>query len=300
MDAIWNQTTAIVERIRITETSLFYLALLFMVAGLSVAIDSGILVWARRQIPVGSVKTVPPRTSAGNTQANYDVAEVIGGPIFQTAATAQVGSTQSAAPQSQPFILVGTLEGDPVFARAVIREVGGTNQTREIGISEHIGAARLIYIGREYIWIKENGQKFKVKEGEQSNQTPQVTQVAAANPETAAPVTGGSVVKRVISREEVNKIIKGNPAEIYKDAAFGPLVENGKIKGYKIYKVAPSHVFYQLGARAGDVIEKVNNFDLSDTESMFELWKSIKTAPRVSIDLIRGGQHITYDFHIRN
>ena len=72
------------------------------------------------------------------------------------------------------------------------------------------------------------------------------------------------------------------------------------LEGYKIHRVKPDHIFYDLGARSGDIIKNVNGFDLADTEKMFELWKSIKTAPRVTIDLIRGGKPVKYDFHIRN
>ena len=45
-----------------------------------------------------------------------------------------------------------------------------------------------------------------------------------------------------ISRTDFEKYMK-NPADLYKDARFGPNLINGKIDGYKIYQVAVSHIF---------------------------------------------------------
>ncbi|RME91467.1 MAG: hypothetical protein D6767_05155 [Candidatus Hydrogenedentota bacterium] len=232
-------------------------------------------------------------------EVRADISELIGGPIFEQAPVQTEENPQAETPVATavPFELLGTLEGDPSFARAVIRELGGKNETREVATYEKIGNAVVLYIGREYIWVKENGRKFKVKVGERSNQ---VNQPVTAQQTKPSNITSGQVIKKVISREEVNKIIKGNPATIYKDAAFGPYLVGGKIKGYKIHRVKPTHIFYKLGARAGDIIEKVNGFELSDTERMFELWKSIKTAPRVTIQVLRNNKRITYDFVIQN
>ena len=83
-------------------------------------------------------------------------------------------------------------------------------------------------------------------------------------------------------------------------AQFGPHLVNGRIEGYKIARVNDDHVFAKLGARSGDIIRKVNGYALSDTERMLDLWKAIRTAPEVKIELEREGKTITYDFQIRN
>ena len=98
----------------------------------------------------------------------------------------------------------------------------------------------------------------------------------------------------------MNKNILGNPAKIYEGAQFGPHLVNGKIEGYKIARVNDDHVFAKLGAKSGDIIKKVNGYGLNDTERMLDLWKAIKTAPAVKIELERDGKQITYDFQIRN
>ena len=102
-----------------------------------------------------------------------------------------------------------------------------------------------------------------------------------------------------ISRTDFEKYMK-NPADLYKDARFGPNLVNGKIDGYKVYQVATSHIFYQLGARNGDIVKRVNGMPLNDTEKMLEIWAAIKNSPKVTVDLERKEKIITYEFLIRN
>ncbi|MCX7632496.1 MAG: PDZ domain-containing protein, partial [Turneriella sp.] len=159
--------------------------------------------------------------------------------------------------------------------------------------------ATIISIAQEHIWIKFNQNRYKLKIGESTTDLAQQAAAQATQPGAAAPAQN-TVITKVISREEVNKTILGNPAKIYEGAAFGPHLVNGKIEGYKIARVNEDHVFAKLGARSGDIIRKVNGYTLEDTERMFELWRSIKTAPQVKIEVERDGKIITYDFQIRN
>ena len=91
-----------------------------------------------------------------------------------------------------------------------------------------------------------------------------------------------------------------NPADIYKDARFGPNLVDGKIDGYKIYQVPSTHIFYALGARNSDVIRRVNGMPLNETEKMMELWSNIKNSNKIIIDIDRKGKCLTYEFTVRN
>jgi general secretion pathway protein C len=55
-----------------------------------------------------------------------------------------------------------------------------------------------------------------------------------------------------------------------------------------------------LGARGGDIIKRVNGMPLNDTEKMLEIWGSVKSATKITIDLERSGKILTYEFLIRN
>lgn len=230
-----------------------------------------------------------PRQAA--VSPNIDLASIIDGVFFKRAVV-DSPSMQTGSP-SQNFSLIGTLEGNPSFARAIIRIMGAQEEPKEYALGEKIGNAVLVVIGYEKIWVRENGVKYKIEVGENS----QAVQSKAAS---TAPVDGGSQ-NLVISRQEINDKILGNPAAIYSGgAAFGPYVENGKIAGFRLARVPENHIFYTLGARSGDIVKSVNDYPLNNTGQMMELWNNIKTMPRVSVDLVRDGKNMRFNFEIRN
>lgn len=252
----------------------------------------------------------PPRTATQQTtpteQLFSDPTITVGGALFQRAGDTANATAAVVEQPAKPFKLTATLEGNIEFARALI-EVQGEGTREYCAASVYcrrkecectVQAATVISIAQEHIWIKLNQNRYKLKIGES---TTDLAQQAAAQPApTQQAAQSGQVITKVISREEVNKTILGNPAKIYEGAAFGPHLVNGKIEGYKIARVNDDHVFAKLGAKSGDIIRKVNGYGLNDTERMLDLWKAIKTAPEVKIELERDGKIITYDFQIRN
>lgn len=259
----------------------------------------------------------PPRQAVAQSNSSEqmfsDPTITVGGALFQRAGEGTTAANAAAVVEqpAKPFKLTATLEGSPEFARALI-EVQGE------GIREYCAASRacskkekdcectvqnatIISIAQEHIWIKLNQNRYKLKIGQSTTDLAQQAAAAPATPgQPAVATSGGTVISKVISREEVNKNILGNPAKIYEGAQFGPHLVNGKIEGYKIARVNDDHVFAKLGAKSGDIIRKVNGYGLNDTERMLDLWKAIRTAPEVKIELERDGKVITYDFQIRN
>ncbi|HMV35937.1 MAG TPA: PDZ domain-containing protein [Turneriella sp.] len=255
----------------------------------------------------------PPRAAAqqstSSEQLFSDPTITVGGALFQRAGegAAAPGAAAVVEQPAKPFKLTATLEGNAEFARALIEVQGegireycvASNFCRRKECECSVQSATIISIAQEHIWIKMNQNRYKLKIGQS---TTDLAQQAAAQP-AAGPQAGptqGTVISKVISREEVNKNILGNPAKIYEGAQFGPHLVNGKIEGYKIARVNEDHVFAKLGAKSGDIIRKVNGYGLNDTERMLDLWKAIRTAPEVKIELERDGKVITYDFQIRN
>ena len=104
---------------------------------------------------------------------------------------------------------------------------------------------------------------------------------------------------KTISREAVRKILRGDVAGIFA-GGFGPYVVNGKVSGYKIHQIAPDHVFAVLGAQNGDIVRRVNGYELNDFERMLDIWREVPTMNEVKIEIIRDGKNIVYDFQIRN
>jgi general secretion pathway protein C len=226
------------------------------------------------------------------SMASIDLGSIIDGVFFKRAVLASTGPEVTDNISVRNFSLIGTLEGDKAFARAVIRVQGSKDEPTEYAIDEKIGSAVLIAIGYEKIWVRINGEKFKIEVGQKFEDAP---------PPAGAPGGEATPQTKILSRQEINDKILGNPTAIYgKGASFGPYVVDGKIEGFKLHRIPDGHIFYTLGARSGDIIKSINGHKLANTGQMMEIWNNIKTVPKVTVDLIRGGTPMTFDFEIRN
>jgi len=199
-------------------------------------------------------------------------------------------------PDVDLMVVTGTISGDRSYARVTIREKSGI--TEEYAIGEEIGGFKVRSIEQHFIILQKAKLSLKVWIGETlAKAKERIKDKIPA--ETSTTLNSSQTIQKILSREDVNRKLK-DPNVIYKDARFGPHLVDGKIEGYKLYQVARSHIFYSLGARGGDIIKRVNGMPLNDTEKMLEIWSSVKTATKITVDLERSGKIITYEFLIRN
>lgn len=199
-------------------------------------------------------------------------------------------------PDVDLMVVTGTLSGDSSYARVTIREKSGT--TEEYAIGEEIGGFKVRSIEQHFVILQKAKFRLKVWIGETIAKAKE--RIKDKLPvETTTALNSTQTIQKILSREDVNRKLK-DPNVIYKDARFGPHLVDGKIEGYKLYQVARSHIFYSLGARGGDIIKRVNGMPLNDTEKMLEIWGSVKSATKITVDLERSGKILTYEFLIRN
>lgn len=206
-------------------------------------------------------------------------------------------SSPSDMGEGEEMKITGTLSGHWSFARATIIEKE-KEEAQEFAIGETVGGYKIRSISLNYVVLEKGGISLKVEIG----QTPGEARAKLnldAGPKAEGGPPAGDTVRKVLSRQDVNRKLK-DQAAIFKNARFGPALINGKISGYKIYSVTPKHIFYSLGARNGDIIKRVNGMPLTETEKMLEIWGAVKTADKITVDVERGSQILTYEFIIRN
>jgi general secretion pathway protein C len=205
-------------------------------------------------------------------------------------------------PGADEAVLTGTISGLSWFARATIKEKD-KEDAEEFGLGKKVLGYVVKQIADHYAVLSKNGLNLKVEIGEtikEAKDRHAEMMAKRKGPDlTADNFTPGQKVVKPISRTDFEKYLK-DESMIYKDARFGPNMVEGKIDGYKIYQVAASHVFYQLGARNGDVVRRVNGIPLNNTQKMLELWSNIKNSQTVTIDIDRKGTILSYEFQIRN
>ncbi|AXR61512.1 hypothetical protein [Leptospira mayottensis] len=280
--------------------------LLFFSYSLSYLLRAVILAFLNPSVQAVNSNVSPVRKMGSETinRALSSYEEMVQGNLIRGVITkegeAPVEGEMSVAPpdtgEGEEMKVTGTLSGHWSFARVTIVEKGKA-ESQEFGIGETVSGYTIRSIALNYVVLEKGGITLKVEIG----QTPGEAR-AKLSLDTKAEgeqLPSGNTVRKVLSRQDVNRKLK-DQAAIFKNARFGPALINGKITGYKIYSVTPEHIFYALGARNGDIIKRVNGMPLTETEKMLEIWGAVKTADKITVDVERGSQILTYEFIIRN
>ena len=215
---------------------------------------------------------------------------IVTGNFIRDAGAGQANGDAVAAVQAAGEIeLQGVLYAQPArYAMALIKE-NDAEQPEAYGIGKTVAGYKIVWIHTDAITVEVGGNRFKIKVGEKSGEaatTPAATATASA---------GGQQI--TLKRDRLQQLMK-KPDEIYKNK-FSPAIVNGKIAGWKLLLVPQDNFLYQLGARSGDILRRFNGEPLESQEKMIQMWQSLQSANKVTVDIERGGKIFTYDILIQ-
>ncbi|MBM9498889.1 general secretion pathway protein GspC [Leptospira sp. 201903071] len=281
--------------------------ILFFSYSLSYLLRAVILAFLNPSVQTSSGNLNPTRKIGPETnRALSSYEEMVQGNLIRGIASrageiATEGELSTAPPdtgEGEEMRVTGTLSGHWSFARVTIVEKGKPD-AQEFATGETVAGYKIRSIALNYVVLEKGGISLKVEIGQTPGEARAKLGQDAAPKGDPGQTASADTIRKVLSRQDVNRKLK-DPAALYKNARFGPALINGKIAGYKIYSVSPDHIFYALGARNGDTIKRVNGMPLTETEKMLEIWGAVKTADKITVDVERGSQILTYEFIIRN
>lgn len=118
-------------------------------------------------------------------------------------------------------------------------------------------------------------------------------------------IAAGAGVRRVaegqyeIPQAEVDAVMNGGLATIATTVRIVPFFEAGKSAGFKLYSVKAGSLLSKLGLVNGDILRKVNGYEISSPEKALEVYGILKSERNVTLDVTRGGQPRTFQYAIR-
>lgn len=131
--------------------------------------------------------------------------------------------------------------------------------------------------------------------------------VARAPPkqEVAKPEEGevGKDIRKVgensyeVGQSEVDNALN-NLAQLSTQARIVPAFEGGKTVGFKLFSIRPGSLYSKIGLQNGDVINRINGYEMSSPEKGLEIYTKLKDSKQVTVDLKRRGKPMTLDYNI--
>ena len=204
------------------------------------------------------------------------------------------------------------------FSLATLTDLS-TRETHVLGVGDQLGAVRLLGIERVRDDGDATGNGFRVVAlvcnagtKEYLDFEPGVGGETVANlgyaplPATrapgAAPAPGSGVRQVAENRYDIERSVidstLSNLNNIATQARIVPSFKNGVANGFKLFSIQPGSLYASIGIENGDVIQRVNGYEINSPEKALELYQKLRELPHVTIELDRGGQVIRKEYNI--
>ena len=131
------------------------------------------------------------------------------------------------------------------------------------------------------------------------------TVAVAPKPEgEAAPAPTGEGIKKLdehryqIERSTVNGAL-ANMNDLAMQARIVPSFKNGQPNGFKLFSIRPDSLYAKIGIQNGDVIQRLNGFDMNSPDKALEAYTKLKSANAIDMQVERNGQTVSYHYGIQ-
>jgi general secretion pathway protein C len=297
----------------------------------------GTLIRPRPEVDLAATAAPPPRPQLPaqlDTEAMYRLI----GQQPPRAAEAQAAAAGPVSPRNcddaratavksdlRMQLVAGVIADRPRFSLATVTDLA-TRETHVLGVGDDLGAVRLLAVERVRDDRDATGNGFRVvaiicnggtKEyldfepgsGVAAAEAPPSLGVAPVpGPRPAAPPGGApggkleGVRQLAENRYEIDRGVidttLGDLNKIATQARIVPSFKNGAANGFKLFSIQPGSLYASIGIENGDVVQRVNGYEINSPEKALELYQKLKESGHVTIELERGGQVIRKEYNI--
>ncbi len=295
----------------------------------------GVLIRPKPEPDLAAVSGPPPRPTLPVALDTDGLYRLIGQqpPRAAEAAPAVPASPRNcddprAAPSKSDLrmqLVAGVIAERPRFSLATISDLG-TRETHVLGVGDDLGSMRLLAVERVRDDRDATGNGFRVVAiicnggtKEYLDFEPGAVGVEAsagnlgfspvppgrpAGPPGASPPGGKLDGVRQLSdgRYEIDRNVidttLGDLNKIATQARIVPSFKNGVANGFKLFSIQPGSLYSSIGIENGDVVQRVNGYELNSPEKALELYQKLKESGHVTMDLERGGRTVHMEYNI--
>jgi general secretion pathway protein C len=199
--------------------------------------------------------------------------------------------------------LLGTLvAGKPEWSFASIQDMV-TQRSQTYMVGNALQGATVEDIERERVIILNNGRREFI-DGQPGDGAFAMPSPPVAQANTTPPPSSGSAIRATseneyeVPRAEIDKTLN-NLNDVAMQARIVPAFKDGQAVGFKLFSIRPDSIYSKIGVQNGDVIRRINGFDLNSPEKALEVYSKMKDASRIEIEIERNGAPIRKSYNVR-
>jgi general secretion pathway protein C len=225
----------------------------------------------------GGRRAAAPAAHAPVASHGLDLAAITNAHLFGAAPAAKRDGAN--APQSSiPLVLTGTIAGnDPQNGLAILGPNAQTAKVYAVGDALP-GGAKLHSVYSDRVVIDRDGQLESLVLPHQAN-------AGNAPPPTSAALQGENS-----SIERMRRMISEQPGLLADVMRPQPVMDHGKMNGFRVYPGRDRMAFMRLGLRPGDQVTAINGTPLDDRDRGEQILHTLGSSSEAHVTVIRNGQ----------
>lgn len=188
------------------------------------------------------------------------------------------------------FLVLGVIVSDKKSAGVGLFKNMKTGQTFALRENQMLGDDFLVKkVRRKTVEVSYNGSDYRIPVG---GHTSNSLEFIANVPTSLAAGEGLELNDDTLRISEAlkNKLIKEDLSKVLMQVAAVPRFEGKNLKGFQLFEIDKGSIYELAGLKNGDLIVKINDYEITDIGMTIRLLNSMKDVPQASLDYIRNGE----------
>jgi type II secretion system protein C len=170
-------------------------------------------------------------------------------------------------------------------------------KTRVVGVGDSAFGGRVVAITPEKVALEfgEKRVELRLPTAQQAPVRPAAPVRAEAAPRVPAgmPPEDPATPAKTMERVEVQKRLGDEIPRILAETAVAPVMEDGRVVGVQVARLAEGSLLTDAGLRSGDVITQINGTQIDGMATLIGLWPRLQSATELRAVVTRNGQPIS-------
>ncbi len=210
---------------------------------------------------------------------------------YRPSSMLNISKKKAASKKAEPVYALKnlTLKGlydDPVSPFIAVEDA---KKVTLVSLNEKFKGYTLKKVQSDRAVFEKSGKNYELKFKEEvfKNAT-----IKVIEPEVVS--DGGAVF---IKRNELKKYAK-NPNSIFKSIKIKEIIENKRLKGFRVLRVDKKSIFGQLGLQKDDIITGANNKEFKSVSQVFKLYNNMDKLDSLKLHVKRGNEEKELEYEI--
>ena len=285
----------------LTKRNIFYLniviGMLLIVSALMLIRDGISISVEKRKMQKETIRTTADSPQPERTAQLMEYAPILKNNPFGFAAGEIKPLTVAAnqGNQAANVTLIGTVTGVRDLSYGVFKDNTGIQEIFRIGESV-FGVGTLHAVKKDKAVIKKDARTIEIPlEDVRVKEIHKQVSGTTSSSVFAQKIGRGAYV---VDQRKLQQAI-ANPAQMMTDARLRPNNVSGRDEGFVLSEVKPGGIYQSLGLQDGDILLKINDYDISNPERALQAFTALRGLDRVQVDLIRSGARMTMTYQIQ-